>query len=93
MKRNAMSERLKSTINIPVWAISIIITLLLAAFGFTYSFARSSGQANEQIQDCRNEISKVQAEIRTKADDTDMDRVYNILERIENKLDQHISTK
>jgi hypothetical protein len=77
-----MGEALKSEVKIPVWMFSIILVLMLAILGFNASFAGTVQQVKTNT-----------IEIEKKANQSDVDRIYNKLDKIETLLIDHMKEK
>ena len=88
-----MNEKLKGVVQIPIWIVTIFITLLVTAFSMTFTFAIQIGQSQTDIQNTKIEQNKINTILEKKANKEDFDRIYIILDRIENKLDNHIEKK
>jgi hypothetical protein len=88
-------------ISMPKWVILFIVPLLGGAIGGIASGSFSAGKRVQQIEtlqtiavENKTAIKEKDKEIKeikeTKADKIDMERIYNSLDRIEGKFDQHI---
>jgi hypothetical protein len=84
-----MTEALNKKIQLPVWLITMTVTIILALFAFNTQYATNS----KQIQINTDEISEIKTrEIQdlrnNKADKDVMNLILQRLDRIENKLDK-----
>lgn len=75
-----MGEKLKQSVQVPVWVITLAVTLFLSIIGFT---VRASGR----ISRIEEKTLKNEQIIDLKANQSDVDRIYIMLDRIENKID------
>lgn len=66
-----MTENVKKGVTIPTWLLPILVTLIITAASFTIA---TTGR-----------ITRV--EEKTQTNEKNIDRIYNSLERIENKID------
>jgi hypothetical protein len=80
-----MGDRLRSCVEVPVWVISLAISLMLAASGFVVNLSVKVGQANQIITDTK---ARVENKVDREQYNRDNDRIYKALDRIEGKLDQ-----
>jgi len=83
-----MVDRLNRNVQVPIWAIGIIMTILIALFSFTYSFSKEFSKVATQIELNTVDIRYLQ---QTKTDKETIFTIVNTLERIETKLDNHIA--
>lgn len=79
-----MTENLRKQIVIPVWLVTILISLFIP--WLVYSSAQVKAQQNVATK-----VEMLQEEVKGKAEQSDVDRIYKTLDRIENKLDQQIA--
>lgn len=70
----------KENVTIPVWLLSIIISLLIG--GFTAWGIVSAKTATAEIR-----LEHVERDLKTKVDQKEFDMVMNRLDRIERKID------
>ena len=78
-----MTEKLNTQVIIPAWAITLFFTLLLAFMIFSRSSAK-----DQQNTDTR--VTVMEKEMEKKANQSDVDRIYVVLDRIDVKLDRLI---
>ena len=90
-----MLNKLKNSISIPVWALSLIITIVIAIFGWSmersYKISRVETEVvtvSKTVDELKLEDIRLQAE---KADKATMEEIREYLIRIENKFDTHIA--
>lgn len=76
-------KRLNEIVEIPVWAITIILSVLIGLSGYVYS----QGSLSYKVDTCKERIDAMEQQ---KANKEDVDRIYKSLERIENKIDSYI---
>jgi hypothetical protein len=90
-----MVEKLKKSIELPNWSLAIIVTLLIASFTFTYNFSSKFSSLSTKVDQhelvIKEQAIDIKALEQTKADKELINNIYITLERIENKLDNHIS--
>ena len=78
---------MKQSITIPAWLIGIIITLFLTAIGVYGTAVSNMSTTKANIEECKLNLNDIKENVKQKAEKTEIDRIYRILERIENKLD------
>ena len=83
-----MRETLKQEIKIPIWFFTIMVGILVSIASFTYSFAGDFSKYKTTVEMHSEEIISLK---QNKVDKELVDKVFKTLERIENKLDNHIS--
>ena len=83
-----MRETLKQEIKIPIWLFTLIVGTLISIASFTYSFAGDFSKYKTTVEMHSEEIISLK---QNKVDKELVDKVFKTLERIENKLDNHIS--
>ena len=89
-------EDFTKTIQVPIWAVTLIVIVAIATLGFAYRGAVLQGQVIEQISSLRREAIADRIATKAailnlrdiKADRREIDRIYDILERIDKKLDE-----
>ncbi len=90
-----MTEKAKENVVIAKWAARISITLMLALGGLAVNAIIAYSTVKERQEINRVDINENTFDIKTlekeKADKETIDRVYDILDRIEKKLDDHIA--
>jgi hypothetical protein len=90
-----MGEVLKRNINIPIWLLGILVTIIMAIFSWGLATASSSATIKSKVENTEKiieELKLVDKQLQAdKADKATIDNVYKALERIETKLDIHIS--
>lgn len=79
-----MKEKLQTSVPVPVWAITTVISLFLTVSIFVINLSVKAGQASATIQDCK---SKIENKVDVERFNKDIDRIYQSLNRIENKID------
>jgi cell division protein FtsX len=84
----AAADTLNKNVQVPIWAIGTIMTILIALFSFTYSFSKEFSKVATQIELNTVDIRYLQ---QTKTDKETIFTIVNTLERIETKLDNHIA--
>jgi cell division protein FtsX len=82
------ANMLNNNVQVPIWAIGAIMTILIALFSFTYSFSKEFSKVATQIELNTVDIRYLQ---QTKTDKETILTIVNTLERIETKLDNHIA--
>lgn len=80
-----MIERLKNCIPIPQWVIALTIPLLISLMGALITLSAKAATVREQVTQHTLILEK-------KANQSDVDRIYITLDRIENKID-HLTDK
>lgn len=75
-----MTERLKNCIPIPQWVIALTIPLLISLMGALITLSAKAATVREQVTQHTLILEK-------KANQSDVDRIYITLDRIENKID------
>ena len=96
-------EKKKGGVTIPIWAISIFISLLFTLMSFTIAFSsgvqevKSDVKTNRiHIDDRRTELESCQInfsdQLEKKANKETVDLIYESQIRMEGKLDDYIST-
>ncbi len=89
-----MTEKAKEGIVITKWVARITITVMLALGGLAVNAIMAYSTVKERQQINRIDINENTVDIKAlekeKADKESIQRVYDILNRIENKLDSHI---
>lgn len=76
-----MTERLKNCIPIPQWVIALTIPLLISLMGALITLSAKAATVREKVEQHTIEINR-------KANQSDVDRIYITLDRIENKIDK-----
>jgi hypothetical protein len=76
-----MGEKLKQSIPIPIWLFTLIMSMLFAIVPAYTSITAKAATLQEKVLKNEQQIEK-------KANQSDIDRVYLQLERIENKIDK-----
>lgn len=76
-----MTERLKNCIPIPQWVIALTIPLLISLMGALITLSAKAATVREQVTQHTLILEK-------KANQSDVDRIYVTLDRIENKIDK-----
>ena len=76
-----MTERLKNCIPIPQWVIALTIPLLISLIGALITLSAKAATVREQVTQHTLILEK-------KANQSDVDRIYVTLDRIENKIDK-----
>jgi hypothetical protein len=80
-----MTEKLKSSILVPVWVITLVVSVLLTASSFVVNLSVKAGQSRQIIDDTK---IKIENKVDRAQYDRDVDRIYKTLDRIEGKIDQ-----
>lgn len=75
-----MTEKLKQTIHIPNWVVILLVPIIISLFTVTFSIGGRISKIEEKT-------IKTEQLIDSKANQTDVDRLYKTLDRIENKID------
>lgn len=83
-----MVDTLKQEIKVPIWLFTLIVGTLISIASFTYSFAADFSKCKTTVEIHTTEINALKT---TKVDKELTDKVFKALERIENKLDNHIA--
>ncbi len=78
-----MTEQLKKEIKVPQWLIAVIVPAFITFMIF------STAQIRAQ-QNTATKVEVMEKQLEKKADKEELSRVYDILNRIENKLDRQI---
>ena len=81
-----MGESLKTEVKLPVWVFGLLLTILLGLFAFNATFATTKKETEINTSD----ITVLKA---TKADKSDVDRIYKKLDSIEQLLIDHMKEK
>jgi L-lactate permease len=76
-----MTEKLKSCIQVPQWVIALTIPLLISLIGALITLSAKAATVREQVTQHTLILEK-------KANQSDVDRIYVTLDRIENKIDK-----
>jgi peptidoglycan hydrolase CwlO-like protein len=88
-----MTERIKEKITLP--AIIAVLGLMVTLATITVNVAAKSARTIEKVETMQTEMNTCKGKIDDKVDKieyrTDIERVYSALDRIEKKLDGHIS--
>jgi len=75
-----MVDKLKNELRVPVWAIGVCVTILLASVGYTITLAKGLQQTYTNTSN----ITTIQEDLKNKVDE----KVYNRdIIQINNKLD------
>lgn len=89
-----MTDKMKTTIEIPMPILAIMVTILLTIFGWAIATASSSASTKKQVEVNTNVIKDIQY---NKADKSSFDYIKEQLDelkkstnRIETKVDRHI---
>ena len=83
-----MGERVRERIKTPSWVVTLIAGMLITFLSFTI---RTSARAQEMKSDIKTNHENIEKLDETKASNDKMDMTYDIVLRIEKKLDEHIS--
>ncbi len=75
-----MTEKLKSCVQVPQWVIVFTVPLLITLMGALITLSAKAATVREQVTQHTLILEK-------KANQSDVDRIYIILDRIENKID------
>lgn len=75
-----MTEKLKSCIQVPQWVIVFTVPLLITLMGALITLSAKAATVREQVTQHTLILEK-------KANQSDVDRIYITLDRIENKID------
>jgi len=75
-----MTEKLKSCVQVPNWVIILVLPILITFLSFLINVSAKAATLNERVQQHSIELAK-------KASQSDIDRIYITLDRIENKID------
>jgi hypothetical protein len=76
-----MTEKLKSTVQIPNWVIILFFPIFVTFLSFLINVSVKAATIKERVDQHSIELSK-------KASQSDVDRIYITLDRIENKIDK-----
>lgn len=77
----------KKGINIPSWAVAIIIPLIIAIGGYAIGIATIDARTSVKIEHIEAELIRIEA---NKASVESVQNIIKSLDRIETKLDKHI---
>ncbi len=84
----------KGSISIQKWVIMLLVPLMVTLMGFTINVVMANTTTKERVNINEVHIEKNTTDIEVlesqKVDKETINRVYNTLDRIENKLDQYI---
>jgi 5-bromo-4-chloroindolyl phosphate hydrolysis protein len=83
MKTKAMTEKLKSSIYVPVWVLTLLFPILVGLMSFTISISVKAGEQKQKIEN----LEKV---IDSKADKTDIQYIRETLTDIKQDLKRHM---
>jgi hypothetical protein len=79
-----MTEKLNTQLSIPAWLVPVLAIVFIAYMGFF------TAQVKAQ-QTTATKVEIMEAELKLKADNTDIERIYRTLDRIETKIDKQNS--
>lgn len=79
-----MGEAMKAEIKLPVWAMGLLVTLLLALLAYNATFASTVAKVEQNTKS----IELLQKD---KADKETVEKIYNKLDKIETLLIDHMS--
>lgn len=89
-----MGERTKNTIEIPVWMIGVLVTVIMAIFSWGIATAANSSATSNQVKVNSETLKELKADDKylrdTKADKDVINEIRDQLNRIEKKLDDHM---
>ena len=87
-----MNNGLGKEVRIPVWVVTAFIIIGITLSGFMWKQIGTQSQIIEQVQRLRIDLDLHILIIREKLDDKanqrEVDRIYDTLRRIENKIDE-----
>jgi hypothetical protein len=83
-----MGEKIRDKIKAPSWVITLIAGMLITFLSFTI---RTSARAQEMKSDIKNNHNEIERLDEEKASEDKVEMTYDIVLRIERKLDDHIS--
>ena len=75
-----MTDKLKSCVQVPNWVIILLLPLLISFISFTITISARAATLKERVDQHSIELTK-------KASQSDVERIYIMLDRIENKID------
>lgn len=79
-----MTEKLSSQLSLPAWVVPVIAVVFIAYMGFFTAQVRAQ-------QATATKVESLETEIKLKADNADVERIYKTLDRIESKIDSQRS--
>jgi hypothetical protein len=89
-----MGEAFKSEVRLPVWLVTLLISMMLSLLVYSSTVGAQTKQVElntKAITELKNNDIKNLEE--KKADKEIVNQIYSTLNRIENKLDGHIAQK
>lgn len=76
-----MTEKLRTTVQIPNWIIILFIPIFITFLSFLINVSVKAATIKERVNQHTIELTK-------KASQSDVERIYITLDRIENKIDK-----
>lgn len=92
-----MVDKLKNDVRLPVWAVSLIVTLMLSAFTWTLANTTESQRMRSEIEYNKASIlaheTTVKEALDNKASKEKVDMMYEAVLRLERKFDLFMQDK
>ena len=86
----SMTEKLKQTLNIPVWVVAVLAPVLIALLGFTINAVTIQQDTYTRIGIAEESIRTIRVEMQNKATSSEVKDIKYSLTRVEDKLDRLI---
>lgn len=82
-----MTSRIKSSISIPIWLITILLSVFTGVSGFTINEIRTKERMKSNIEANEKAIQEFNDELNKKANAEKVDMIYTIVLNIDSKVD------
>lgn len=90
-KYNMVQKLKEGKIEVPIWLITLLVGIIISTAGVITSVSSSYASTKERINQNEIKMQECKSILDRKADKSELERIYNALDRIENKIDKQIS--
>lgn len=85
-----MTEKLNQEVILPSWMVIVFVTVFLAFMGYLTAQVKSDQDVATRVEMSAKERAEIKAELANKADKEELTRIYNAVDKINEKLDKLI---